>query len=1105
MDQATKCPRCGTDNPPAARFCGGCGEPLDEVRCPACGVANSRDYRFCTACGKPLGKGAGGDGAGLDELKVAAAQRRLLTILFCDLVNSTGITEALDPERMRGIIRAFQGVCKGVVGEYGGRITEYLGDGVVIQFTGHENSAERAVRSALEITRRVSATEVPGAGLERDRLSLRSGIATGIAIVGDRVGVGGTRIESSIGLPSNLAKRVQGLAQPNEVLVTDETRRLVSGLFHLWDIGWHQLKGFRETRRVWRVLGEADVDFRFEAARTEIPPMVDREEVMETLLRRWGQVEKGEGQVVLLTGEPGIGKSRIVEEMDRQLAETPHVQLRYQCSACHTHTALYPVIARISRAAGFRPGDSPAARFRKLERFLRETRDDLDRAAPLYASLLSLPTGGRYPPLELPPEALRRETLRMLAQQVTIISAVTPLLIQVEDLQWADPTSLELLDILVQIARDHAVLLLLTARPDFVSDIVNLPHVSALVINRLPEHYTRELVEQVWTSPKPVREYVEEIAKRSEGIPLFAEELSKNLLDELRKGREPPVESLGIPVTLQDSLLARLDRLSASARTTAQVAAAIGREFSPGALRAVIGVGKEEMYRRLDELMEAGVVYPGVTGPQKTLVFKHALMQDAAYESLLMSDRREIHRRIADAAEREFPAVVEAQPEMLARHWTEAGEKERAIPYWLAAGQRASERFANPEAANHLRRGLELVESLPGGRQRDSMELEFRNALAPVLRMTEGAGAERTQFNVNRAVELCARLPESPQHFLALWSKWQNSMNFRRDLGLEWTARLQALAGKLGDPGFMVQAHHAQWTTLFHVGRFAEAFEHVQKGLDLYDEQAHARHAARYGGHDPRVCGGGFAAHALWMLGFPDRSLEYAEKCDRWAGRLNQPGSGLHVIELSLLLFQFRRQPARLAPWIGKLERVCKEYELPEYAGKLQFNRGWLLANRGNAEGGIEQMGQGLEKQRAVGSLEDVPLFSERLAKVLADNGRVEEGLGCLERALKVAEEYGLRYWLAEVHRRRGELLRSMGREEEAWSSFGQAMDIAREQGAKSLELRAAMSMARWQAGQGLPAEGARILQPVRDWFTEGLDTPDLKAVGVLLERLRAG
>ncbi|MEA3291247.1 MAG: hypothetical protein U9Q71_02920, partial [Pseudomonadota bacterium] len=714
----------------------------------------------------------------------------------------------------------------------------------------------------------------------------------------------------------------------------------------------------------------------------------------------------------------------------------------------------------------------------------------------------SLPTGDRYPPLELTPTELRQQTLQMLADRAQGISLTTPLLVQIEDLHWIDPTSLEMLHILVQGARGHAIFVLATARPEFTADFINLPHVSTLVINRLPEEYTKDLVEQTWVSFSLPKGILQEIVARSEGIPLFAEELSKTVIDQLRQGAEPSAGGLGVPATLQDSLLARLDYLTDSARAAAQVASAIGREFSPEVLAAVIGAGREKMRRRIDELLRAEVVYRSITSPQEVLIFKHALMQDAAYESLLQSDRREIHRRIAEAVEEQFPAIAEANPGVLARHWDEAGEVEKALPYCLTAGRWAGERFANAEAASHLNRGLKLLEKLPEGENRGQRELELRVALGTVLRISEGAGAKITHANYDRLVELCERLPESPEQFAALWGKWQNAMNFKRELGLEWTDRLQALAEKLDDPGLMVQAHHARWTTLFHVGRFAEAYEHIKKGLAYYDEETRRHHAALYGGHDARVCGGGFAAHTLWMLGYPDRSLEYAKKNRVWGDKLNHAGSSLHVAELNLLLYQFRREPEQLAPWIEKLEQICAENDLPEYEGKLSFNRGWLLASRGDAGAGIDLMREGLENQRALGSWEDVPMFAERLAKALGEDGRVENGLDYLEEALEVAENYSLRYWLAEVHRRKGELLRGAGREELAGKSFEEAMEVARKQKAKSLELRAAMSMARWCAEKTKPAEGLRILQPVYDWFTEGLDTPDLKAARALLQEL---
>jgi len=1093
LPQILKCPNCGGENPKQARFCGICGDPFDKVSCAFCGAPNSRTFKFCIKCGKSVE----GEDNGSDELTIAAAQRRLLTIMFCDLVNSTGLTEVMEPETMRGLIRSFQQACERISSHYGGRVTEYPGDGVVVQFTGHEDSAERALRSALEISESVSRIKI-GGNFERDFLAVRSGVATGMAIVGDHLGQGNHQVESSVGLPSNLAKRIQGIAQPNEVIISDQTHDLIQGLFQCKDLGWHPLKGFSTAHRVWRVLGEENIDFRFQASHKEMTPIVDRAEVMEILLRRWHRTNGGSGQVVVITGEPGIGKSRIIQEVDQRLTEAPHFVFRYQCSPHHRHTALYPVIARIGRVAGFRPGDPPARRLEKLERFLRVSWVNVESIMPIFARLMSLSGSDRYPAPEIEPVELKRKTLQMLVDSAVSLAARSPLLVQLEDAHWIDPTSLEMLNLLVGLIRQKPIMLLVSTRPEFAPSFISLPQVTCLTINRLSEEHTRELVRHTWSTSNLTEEYLRKIVDRSEGIPLFAEELSKTVIENMQDSSESEVKrtfegKLDMPATLQDSLLARLDHLPVSARTAAQIGAAIGRDFAVDLLVAVIGIDEEKVRKRLDQLVWAEVVTRRSSSQDEVLVFNHALMRDAAYQSLLRSDRTHIHARIAAVVEERFPALSDTNPELLAHHWQEAGNYEKSLPWWLAAGKLASERFANTEAASHLNQGLALLDRLPKGQKWGQWELEFRVALMPVLRVSEGAGAEQTRQNSERAVELCDLLPESPEQFAALWGKWVNAMSFKLELGLEWTDRLEALAKKLGDSGLMLQVHHSKWTTLFHVGRPAEAYQHVRQGLVLYDEQAHRNHAFVYGGHDPRVCAGSFAAHALWLLGYPDQALDYARNCRHWASRLNHIGSSLHVIELHLLQYQFRREPENLLHWLDQLKGICSENTLPEYEGKMKYCRGWVLASRGETDEGLELMQAGLETQRALGSFEDIALFSDQLAEVLAAVGQPEVGLKLLGQTLQIVDLYSLRYWLAEVHRRKGELLLLCGKKAAAKSSFEQALETARQQQAKSLELRAAMSLARWHADNGNSAGGLKILQPVYRWFTEGLETKDLK------------
>ncbi|MGA8261313.1 MAG: AAA family ATPase [Arenicellales bacterium] len=1042
------------------------------------------------------------------------AERRQLTVMFCDLAGSTELSQRLDPEDLRDVNRAFQDACKEAVERFDGYVARYMGDGVLAYFgypRAHEDSAERAILAGLTVVD-MTGTLGSGIGAEKGvRLSVRVTIATGPVVVGDLIGEGASQERAVVGETPNLAAHLQSLTAPDTVTVASSTRALCIGRFEFADLGAHAIKGIAQPVHIWRAISPTMAESRFEITRTsELNTFQGREDEIELALDRWKTARSGTGRLVVLSGEAGIGKSRFLQALRERISTDHYKALRFQCSPHRTSSALHPVINQLQLAAGFTAQDDSEARLDKLESMLARTGSTDPLTVSLLASLLSISPPHRLPRLELKPQELKEQTLQALLGRLQSLSGTGPVLLELEDAHWIDPTTQELMTLVVDAIRQLPVLMLVTCRSDFQCPWTHHSHSTVIVLDRLTADQSKAIIAGVCGGRDLPVEILEQIIAKTEGIPLFIEELTKNLLESgavteedgrfSLSGRLP---ALAIPASLHDSLMARLDRLG-PVKQLAQIGAAIGREFSFEAIRAVSGMDSDALQRDLQQLVEAGLIFPIHARHKVTYQFKHALVQDAAYASVLKRSRRKLHANIAGILVDQFPDVAESQPEMLARHWTEGGMLEEAVPCWLTAGKRAGERFANAEATSHLSRGLELLESLAGGQERDQLELELRVALGTVLRMSVGPGADATQENYSKAVELCDRLPESPEQFAAMWGKWVNAMNFKLELGLEWTNRLQTLATKLDDAGFSLQAHHARWTTLFHLGRFAEALTHIEQGLDFYDEQAHRSHAALYGGHDPRVCGRGFAAHALWMLGYPAQSLRYARQCADWGEQLRQIGSTLHVIETHLLLYQFRREPEQLGPWIDKLERICAENDLPEYEGKLSFNKGWLLASRGQTEAGVDLMRAGLEKQRTVGSLEDIPMFSEKLASVLCDTGCTDEALDHLLKAVEVAESHSLRYWLAEVHRRRGVLLERVGRVDAARESYRTALRTARRQKARMLQLRAAMSLARRDPEGRKGEPGADLLNPLLSGLTEELDCVDIREARALVAALRA-
>jgi len=1038
------------------------------------------------------------------------AERRQLTVMFCDLAGSTALSEQLDPEDLRELTRAYQDACKAAIERFGGYIAQYVGDGVLAYFgypQAYEDNAERAVLAGLEV---VDAVGALGPEVGKD-LAVRVSIGTGPVVVGNLIGEGAYPETAVVGETPNRAAHLQPLTSPDTVVVDSATHALCSGQFVFADLGAQSVKGITQPVHLWRAVSPTLAESRFDATRSaQLTTFHGREHEIGLVTDLWQTAMSGEGRLVLLSGEPGIGKSRFMQVFRDRIAADGYRTLRFQCSPHHTNSALYPVIHQLQLAAGFTRQDDAESKVDKIERMLATTGRMDPGTTSVFASLLSVSPTKHLEPLDLKPQELKERTLQTIIDQLKGLSESGPFLLEVEDAHWIDPTTMELMGLVIEEIRHLPILMVVTYRPYFDCAWIDHRHVTVLSLDRLTTHQSEAIVSELCGGKQLPAEILEQIVAKTDGIPLFIEELTKNVLESGALTEEddrfspsdqlPPVSA---PFSLQDSLMARLDRLG-PVKHLAQVGAAIGREFPYELVRAASRLEEDELDDSLHQLIEAGLIFRSEARHKVTYLFKHALVQDAAYASLLRSSRQNLHARIAGILEEQFPELVESQPEMLARHWSEGGMPEQAIPYWLAAGKRASERFANKEATSHLNRGLALLVALPEGQSRDQLELELRVALGTVLRMSVGPGADATQENYNKAVELCDRLPESPEQFAAMWGKWVNAMNFKLELGLEWTDRLQALAAKLNDAGFSLQAHHAQWTTLFHLGRFDEALRHIKHGLAFYDERAHRNHAALYGGHDPRVCGRGFAAHSLWMLGYPDQSLDYARQCAEWGEELQQIGSSLHVIEAHLLLYQFRREPEQLAPWIDKLAQICAENDLPEYEGKLSFNKGWLLASRGDTDAGLDLMRDGLAKQRSIGSFEDIPMFSEKLATTLADTAGPEPGLEHLREAIQVADSYSLCYWLAEVHRCMGMLLAGAGDRQGAEESYRSAMEIAHQQNARTLKLRAATSIAKHELDTKKAASGLDPLKPLLDEFTEGLDCVDIREARALVQALES-
>jgi predicted ATPase len=944
------------------------------------------------------------------------------------------------------------------------------------------------------------------------QLTVRLGIHTGLVVVGE-VG-GGTRQEQlALGESPNLAARLQGIAAPNTVVISATTFRLLGGFFACQSLGTPLLKGVAQPIEVYQVRYESMARSRLEAAgRTGLTPLVGRESEVALLRERWAQVKEGVGQVVLLSGEAGIGKSRLVQVLTEQVASEPQAWLTpCQCSPYYQNTALYPMIELLERVAlRFEREESPQQKLRKLEGFLVQYGLPLAETVPLFAALVSLPLTADYALLTMSPEQQKQKTMHALLTILLRIAAQQPALFVMEDLHWVDPSTLEFLTLLVDQGPTARILTLLTFRPDFSPPWTGRSHLTQVTVNRLPRRQAAEMSSRVALGRALPAEVLAQVVAKTDGVPLFVEELTKMVLESgLLQEREEryeltgPLLPLAIPATLHDSLMARLDRL-ATAKGLAQLGATLGREFSYDLLQAVSPWDEDAIRRGLQQLVEAEFLYQRGLPPQATYRFKHALIQEAAYQSLLRSTRQHYHQHIAQVLEQRFPDIAATQPELLAQHYTEAGLHTQAIPYWHQAGLRASERSAYMEALAHLTAGLSLLPLLAATPARTQQELVLQLALGPVLAATKGNAAPEVGQVYTRARALCQEIGDTPHHFPVLVGLWrfaliQGEFLQAHELGLQ----LLDLAERARDAALRLEAQRALGLTLYFLGDLMAARLHLEQGMRLYDPEQHRGHAALYG-RDPGVDCHAYAALTLGLLGYPDQALARMRTALTLAEQLAYPLSQGWALAFTAWLHQFHRAGRLTQKWSEAAIVLAHEHGFPQVSAMGRILHGWACAIQGGGASGVAEIHQGLAAWRATGTEIARPSYLALLAEWYGKAGQRAAGLDVLAEARAAAQQRQERFYEAEFYRLEGALLlaQSVDRVAEAATCFQHALTIARQQQARWWELRAAMSLARLWQQQGKRDEARELLTPIYGWFTEGFDTADLQDAKALLEAL---
>jgi len=1037
------------------------------------------------------------------------AERRHLTVVSCDFIGLVDAATRLDPEELRNVIGACHACCYQVAGRWDGTVARLADDGATIHFSypqAHEDDAERAVRAGLDLIARIKRLEI-GRSIA---LAARIGIATGVVVLGELDGASGnvtTRDRAAFGQAPALAAALRSATKPETVLIAASTHGLLGGLFEYEGVGPLALEGFPSRVPAWLITSANVPGSRFDALhKARLTPFFGREEELALLLRHWREARAGEGRVVMISGEPGIGKSRIVAQLAECIAEQArYTRLLCQCSPYYRDTPLYPVIAQLERYAVIAADDPPIRRLDKLEAIVAVREPKRQSAIPLLAALLAIPTGDRYPPITLTPMQQRRQTLAALLDQLEALAQRQPVLLVFEDAHWADPTSIELLDLLVERIRRLPILTLITFRPEFEPSWAGLADVGALTLQRLRRREIQLIVGGVAHGQTLPSEVMEQIVSKADGVPLFVEELTKAILESglLTKDQSScqlsgSATPLAVPLTLQDSLMARLDRLG-PAKEIAQIGAAIGREFSYDLLHAVARIDDTALRDALNRLEAAELVSGRGKPPKAAYLFKHALVQDAAYGTLLREKRRQLHSRIAKALEEHFPGTVETQPELIAHHFAQADLGEKAVGYWLKAGGTAVSRSANLEAITHVRNGLQLLGTMPIDDKRARSELQFQLTLGQALIAARGYTAGETMAAFARAEELVEKIGDSGQRYSALYGIFVGRLiGGHIEAASETIGRLCQLAASDENQAYRCLAHRLHGSLSFFRGDLTIAYENLQKAISLYSPAQQQKLAFHFG-PDTGSAAQIFLAMTEWLRGRPQSAMGTVQSAIANARRL----------ENTLTLGQVQALAAQVhymsQDYEGMLQLSREGGDNCERAGILYFgaicrlHQIWSQAWRSNPADYIEAFRQGLASYKEMRCGLQLGLFHSMLAQLLLAAGLPTEAAKEAKIAVTKVATNGERWWAPEIQRTLGDVLLALpNHESEAESCYICAVAEAHHTGALMLELRAATSLATMMVRRGEEAEATRRLAPILAQFSEGFESSDLRAAQAL-------
>jgi len=980
----------------------------------------------------------------------------------------------MDPEDLLAIIEIYQQVCTRQIKYYGGTVTRFMGDGILAYFgypQAHEDDAERAIQAGLRIIEEIPKLNGQFNNPEEVPIAVRIGAATGLTVVGDIIGPGSSELQSATGETPNLAARMQSLAEHNSLVIPVSTLKLIGGRFRYKDLGYHELKGFDHPIKAWRVLDEIPGDSRFEAShRASFLPMVDREEEIEILQRRWEKVCGGKGSVVLLAGEAGIGKSRLVQMLIDSIDLRSNIRLGFQCYPYYSSSPYYPLLRTMQNKAGLSAEKSQRVNKGRLRHILSgdsTTRTEvIESIWPLFADFSTTIQNVKSEVLD----GINKVRLHeVLLDQIGRMTSEMPVIIVIEDLHWIDPSSAELLDELIQGISDLPILCLMTFRPQYKPRWIGQPEASFVSLNRLDEEYRRQLVHNVCRDRQIPDKLIDLIADKTDGVPLFVEEVTKTLLDssddELQRSSddEGVLQQLSIPSSLQDSLIARLDQL-APVKIVVQVASVAGREISHNLLLRVLGWKNEKLDDAVAQLVAAELMLCRGRGQDTRYEFRHALIRDAAYEGMLRRKRAELHLKVALVLEESFSSVRTAEPEILAYHFAEAARFDKqpellvkSAEYWLEAGLRSNRQSAYKESEDQLKQGIGVLQACEASVSRQRLERDLQTALGNVLIQNEGPGSGAVSEAFARAAELsldrAGEVTDSVREFAIKWGQWRTCLDIPQSKHI--VDEMLEIATGGSNPDLLLEAYHAQWPTCFYLGELKHCCAAVNHGLALYHEDRHAEHRAFFGGHDTRVCGHGQAALANWLLGQADEAELHIRRTVELAQNSDHKPSVAHALDYEVMLGYMMGDKDRTRRVATELYDLSREQKFPDYLDRARTFLGWCLVNDGEVSPGIKELESGLADQRRVGTQEDFEVFRGMYAECLFQAGLIEEAMTEYQQALSQASNRSMLYWQGELSRRIGTLAHQLGDPDLSRSSLLQAIALNKSQGANYLLLLA--------------------------------------------------